>query len=196
MAADKGEYTYCSDEDLLAFSDESGQAVAELLARYVSIVGSKARCMASGARAPFSPDADDLAQEGMLGLMSAIRTYRLDGVASFATYANICISNRMRSAVVRSGGRRGTKIELFPDDQGDYSVGSGESPEEILLDREKTQELHAQIRTSLSPMERRVLALYLKGFSYEQVSCRLRTSRKAVDNALQRVRRKLKSVRH
>ena len=153
------------DGSLLELCAKGNEDAANVLVvRYLSLVHRKA-----SVRRGRSLETDDLSQEGLIGLMDAIRTYRPDGGSSFATYASVCIDNRIRKAVARTN-----------------------NPESILIERERLQSLKRKMESLLSPFEREVLSCYVKGFSYEQMANMLHTTSKAVDNALQRVRRKLK----
>lgn len=183
-----------TDEQLIAHAlrgDEySDEPITELISRYMATVTFKARQMASK-----DLEVDDLAQEGLLGLLGAIRTYRSDRGSKFSTYANVCIANRMKTALSKSG--RGNFIPRITDDfliDGAATQPQDNNPENIVIDKEKSKELSRKINRALSELERETLYLFLKGYNYDQMANQLITSRKAVDNALQRVRRKLKSV--
>lgn len=187
-----------TDEQLITCSlrgDEcSDESITELISRYMAIVTFKARQMSRQVTGK-DLEVDDLAQEGLLGLLGAIRTYRSDRGSKFSTYANVCISNRMKTAL-RKSGRSG----IIPRISDDFLLESGNAqvhdnnPENIVIDKEKSKELSLKINGALSELERETLYLFLKGYNYDQMANQLITSRKAVDNALQRVRRKLKSV--
>lgn len=187
-----------TDEQLITYAlrgDEySDEPITELISRYMPIVTFKARQMSQ--QMSFKDlDVDDLAQEGMLGLLGAIRTYRSDRGSKFSTYANVCISNRMKTAVSKSG--RSSIIPRMSDEflmEGRAAHQQDNNPEDIVIDKEKSKELSLKINRALSELERETLYLFLKGYNYDQMANQLITSRKAVDNALQRVRRKLKSV--
>ena len=180
------------DEALLACFTDYENAMTVLITRYMGVISSKARQMVqSGYGAFLGLDADDLMQEGTLGLLSAIRTFRTDKDIRFSTYAHVCIANRMKNAVGKSGNHT-IPVEFSPEKLEGQSPGG--NPEQILLAREKIQEMSEKIQSLLSPFERKAFILFLRGSSYDQVACQLQTSRKAVDNALQRVRRKLRTV--
>lgn len=184
-----------SDEELqtLAAARHSGaeEALAE---RYIRLVRICAR--------PYflvGGDSEDLIQEGMLGLLSAIREYDRDKGASFKTYAEVCIHNRIQSAI-RSAGRKkhaplndGVPLDDVLSDES-KSQGSQyfqRSPEEQVLARETEKEFSSIYSRCLSKLEAQILDLYLDGLSYQEIAVAISRDPKAVDNAIQRIRRKL-----
>ncbi len=189
--------------DFLTISDEQLQALAiarqsgaeEALAeRYIRLVRVCAR--------PYfliGGDSEDLIQEGMLGLLSAIREYDRQKGASFKTYAEICIHNRIQSAI-RSAGRKkhaplndGIPLDVVLSDES-QSLGAQyfqRSPEEQVLARETEKEFSSVYSRCLSKLEAEILGLYLDGLSYQEMASAVRRDLKSVDNAIQRIRRKL-----
>ena len=147
-------------------------------------------------------DAEDLAQEGFLGLLSAIRTYRREGGASFRTYASVCIRHRMASALKRFCDTRhippSAYLELDSMDGQEEavpSVSDGQAdPAQTVIQREETERLRSRLREILTDLEYEVLMLYLGAYTYGEIAQRLQLSAKTVDNALQRIRRKLSAV--
>ena len=141
-------------------------------------------------------DSDDLIQEGMLGLFKAIRDYRPEKEASFEAFARLCISRQLYSAVQAAGRQKhvplNTYVELSDQLDAQDDGPQGKSPEELLIDRENMEKLKEEIWQLLSPMEKKILRSYLDGESYTETASRLNKSPKSVDNALQRIRRKLK----
>ena len=184
-----------TDEELQALAAERKTDAEEALAeRYVRLVRVCAR--------PFflhGGDSEDLIQEGMLGLLSAIREYNADKGASFKTYAEICIRNRIQSAI-RSAARKkhaplndGVPLDDILSDES-QSLGTRlyqRSPEEQVLARETEKEFVANYSRALSRFESRILSLYLNGLSYQEMAQETSRDIKAVDNAVQRIRRKL-----
>ena len=131
---------------------------------------------------------EDLAQEALMGLLAAVRTYRPDGGAAFTTYATACIRHRLLSVARRYGPRVDREMPLedspeLPDAAADPALR--------LQNREELDGLLARLRTRLTEMEYRVLLLRLGDCSYAEIAARLGTTVKAVDNAVQRMRRKL-----
>lgn len=134
-------------------------------------------------------DFDDAVQEGLIGLFGAIQTFSTSGSASFRTYASVCIQNSITSA-----GRAASRKKHGPLNFS-VPIPAGQSipgPEEQAIAHEEISSTLAKARTQLSSLERQVLALYLDGFSYGEIAEKVGKTSKAVENALQRVRRKLK----
>lgn len=159
------------------------QAMAVLAARFLDDVKYHADCLAD-----VTAENDDLVQEGMIGLMSAARSYSPDKNASFRTYANTCIRNQMISAL-RSGKKKHDTVSL--DDEKEIR-DPAKTPEEHFDDEEYLAAFKALTQERLSQLENDVLKLYLEGNSYDQISESLNVSPKSVDNALQRIRKKLR----
>ena len=172
-----------SDEQLVFSAKTDKAAIGELIARYICTVEFLAKKYGSEVR-------EDLVQEGLMGLLGAVRTYREDKDVKFSTYATKCIKNKIISSVhansLISDGEEADLEEL---------LGSGgEVPEEIVVEREGLNELYDKITSALSEQEWKVFQSFLKGMSYNQIALSLGTSEKAVNNAMQRVRRKLRSL--
>lgn len=141
-------------------------------------------------------DPEDLTQEGMVGLFCAANTFQADKGASFKNYAALCINRRIISLLSRSTGNKSKPlndyISLYDDDLSQNMLDEGVNPESLVISRESLSNLRSNISDWLSASELRVLRLYLAGKSYEQISEELSVNTKSVDNALQRIRRKLK----
>lgn len=188
-----------SDESLCALA-ASGDRLAEecLVTRYTRLVRMCARpCFLAGG------DSEDLIQEGMIGLLSAIRGFDAGKGTAFRAFAEVCVYNRLRSAM-RAAARDkhvplNSSISLldprFDMDRDPYSFETNrrrsENPEDVLISREERQQRMSALRSQLSRFERTVLELYLDGLSCREISLRLGKSPKSVDNAVQRVRRKV-----
>ena len=186
------------DEPLCALA-ASGDREAEeaLVVRYNRLVRMCARpCFLAGG------DSEDLIQEGMLGLLSAIREYDPGKSAAFRTYAEICIRNRLFSAVKAAARNKHTPLNQSVSIESPLYGGAGQSgsqakdPEEILLDRESLRERMEALMGRLSRFEAGVLRLYLSGLSYSEIAAQVGKSPKSVDNAVQRIRRKRPSGHH
>lgn len=171
-----------TDDELLKLAATDEEAYSELISRHLPSI----RRLASIYKT--SPaDRDDLVSEGILGLMSAIRTYSPGKGASFATYAGVCANNRIINALKkqqRIQGREGSFEEITAE--------THLNPEKIVIDREALHEVLSEIETNLSELEREVIGLYLAGVSYDETARLLGIDQKSVDNALSRVRRKLR----
>lgn len=191
-------YSTIDDNDLQRLA-ANGDSFAEeaLVERYMRLVRICARplFLAGG-------DSEDLIQEGMFGLLSAIRQYDPDQKASFKTFAEHCIKNRLLTAVKSASSTKHIPLNarvsldaLLSDESQTtslaYAVSFQKSPEEQVLARENKMELQQSFKRCLSPMERNVLRLYLDGLSYQEIAEQTGKPIKAVDNAIQRIRRKL-----
>ena len=131
---------------------------------------------------------EDLAQEALMGLLAAVRTYREDGGAAFTTYATACIRNRLLTVARRRNPWAGREQSLEDsDDLPDTVI----DPALHLQEREELNGLLARLQTLLTPLEYRVLLLRLGDSSYAEIAARLGITAKAVDNAIQRIRRKI-----
>ncbi len=164
-------------------------AEEELIVRYTRLVRVCARplFLAGG-------DSEDLVQEGLLGLLDAIREFDSSRDAGFATFARVCIQNRLRSAV-RSAAREkhmalnaAVSLEEREASEGGQEPGN---PEDVIIAREAWREEMTRLGRELSSFEREVLGQYLDGFSYQEIAQATGKPLKAVDNAVQRIRRKL-----
>lgn len=147
---------------------------------------------------------EDLIQEGMIGLFKAVRDYKEDKESSFASFAQLCISRQLYSALEASNRKKhgplNTYVSFSLEDQEGQSVLEESfshkisSPEEWILEQEKLEELQMHMKERLSNMEQQVLALYLEGNNYIQISEILEKSPKSIDNALQRIRKKIRQL--
>ena len=167
-------------------------AFAALSAKYLWLVRLKAQHFTGTA----VPEREDLIQEGLLGLYVAAASYDEAAGASFATYAGVCIYNRMVSAARRyaSNGNRTLNESVSLDSGEAISVQAGKDPMDVVELRERLGQLKGQLQAGLSPLERRVLSLYLTGCRRRELPRRLGISQKSCDNALHRVRSKLRAM--
>lgn len=143
-------------------------------------------------------DSDDLIQEGMLGLFKAIRDYRPEKSDSFEAFAVLCISRQLYSAIQAAGRLKhaplNSYVELSPE-LGEHAEGLTEkSPEDLLIDQENIESLRTEILKVATPLEQEILQAYLNGQSYTEIAMRLNKEPKSIDNALQRIRRKLRKT--
>ena len=191
MQTQYSELEQMSDEALCTALQNGTSAAGDILAhRYRKLV----RCCAH----PYflaGGDSEDLLQEGMFGLIKAMREFRADREASFQTFAEVCIRSRLCSVIRASrAGKHSPLNESVPlnafllDAQPQYSQLD---PEDLLIDREKAAALLNQVRSQLSELEVRVLDLYLDGCSCGEIAATVGESYKSVDNAVQRIRRKI-----
>ena len=194
MRSDRNDFLQCSDERLCAFAAQ-GSAEAEdvLVVRYSRLVRACARplFLAGG-------DSEDLIQEGMLGLLHAMRTYDEARQAQFRTYAERCIRSRLISAVRAAGRDKHAPLNnsisletpLFDTADG-YPSTRGDNPEDMLIDREDWNERLSALNDQLSGFEATIFRLYLSGLSYGEIARQTGKTAKSVDNAVQRIRRKV-----
>ena len=182
-------------QELAAVGDR--QAEERLVVKYMRLVRRCSRPFFLVGGAP-----EDLIQEGMLGLLSAIRQYDPKQNAAFKTYAELCIKNRLLSAVKTDSRLKhnplndGVPLDSLLSEESQipllaYTELFRRTPEEQVLARENKMELQQSFKRCLSPMERNVLRLYLDGLSYQEIAEQTGKPIKAVDNAIQRIRRKL-----
>ena len=189
-----------SDEKLVELSRvDSHLATEHLIERYKGMVKSRAYVyFIAGA------DNDDIMQEGMIGLFKAMKCYDINKDSSFRTFADMCIKRQIISAVKASTRQKHIPLNsslsfdgnVFEDepDKSRYElveVGNGQNPEEIYIKEEELRDMRKKIEILLSDFERRVLKLYLSGRSYQEIAKIVNKSEKSIDNALQRLKRKL-----
>ena len=147
-------------------------------------------------------DSEDLIQEGMLGLLSALRTFDPAKGAKFSTYAEFCVKRRIYSAIRSASGYKHTPLNSYislESPQLDESNTSQSAyylrdPEDFVIARESAGEVAKLLYGALSRLESDVLGLYLEGMSYQEMAIRLGKSSKSVDNAVQRIRKKLAQI--
>ncbi len=201
----KEDYRQYSDEELLIrLRDGEGGIIDYIMDKYKNLVKSKAKSMYI-----LGADNDDLIQEGMIGLFKAVRDYDSGRDASFSTFADLCVSRQMYTAVQASRRQKhiplNTYISLYgtagTDHDGEeeelvnvLAAHSLQSPEEVVIDKENVDRLEKTIEKELSGFEKQVLDLYMTGMGYQQIAKVLGKDDKSTDNALQRIKTKLKKV--
>lgn len=167
-------------EDFISGTEDN----ALLISKFVPLIKAKANRMKNS-----RIESDDLVSEGFLGLLSAIRSYSPEK-GSFEAFANICISNKMKNAVIGSS-KKGTikKAEDF-----DFSELADDATltEDLVIIKEQNSKIYGRIQSILSGLEREVFFLYLSSYSYNQISEKLGISVKSVDNAITRAKTKLR----
>ena len=185
------------DEELCRLSAQGVRFAEEaLVTRYTRLVRSCARpfFLAGG-------DSEDLTQEGMLGLIKAVREFDASKEASFRTYAELCIRSRLYSAL-RAAARdkhmplnQSVPLDTPFFDSNSYTSGprnlAQRNPEDDLIDRERTKSLLSGVRKQLSEFEAKILGYYLDGLSCREIAETVGKTPKSVDNAVQRIRRKV-----
>lgn len=168
------------------------KAEEELISEYSRLVKICARpyFLAGG-------DSEDLIQEGMLGLLSAVRHYDPAKDVKFKTYAEFCIRRRLYSAIKSASRFKHIPLNDYVSLESQFDENSTlgmfflRDPEEFVIARERADEITDSLQGSLSRFESRVLGLYLEGMSYEEIAAAVNKTPKSVDNAVQRIRKKL-----
>jgi len=176
-----------------------------IMNKYKNLVRSKAKSMYI-----LGADTEDLIQEGMIGLFKAIRDYDAGRDASFYTFAELCISRQMYTAVQASNRKKHMPLNSYISFYASNAIDNGESggeefinflgkeqqknPEQLLIDKENVILLEKKIEEELSIFEKQVLDLYLTGMTYSQIARVLGRDEKSTDNALQRIKKKIRRV--
>ena len=201
----KEKYERLTDEELIAlFRDGEQEAMEFLLDKYKAMVLRKARSMYI-----LGGDSDDLIQEGMLGLFKAVRDFDSGRDASFRTFAQLCVTRQLYTAVKASARKKhlplNSAVSLsspLREENGDerdeelldfLEADPSSNPEEYLIGQEETERLEEMIEKELSPLEKQVLDLYLTGMGYVEIAHVLNRDEKSTDNALQRIRAKTRA---
>ena len=193
---ESGRYAEFTDEQIVEMSHNGDSAAEEyLLDKYKNFVRSKARSyFLVGA------DHEDIVQEGMIGLYKAIRDYRPDKLSSFRAFAELCITRQIITAIKVFISPLNNYVSLnkpLYDEESDRTLldviieGRTSDPEEMIINMENVGNIRAKISEVLSGLEQEVLNAYLDGRSYQEIAESLGRHVKSIDNALQRVKRKL-----
>ena len=196
------EYDNVSDEELIVLLRDGETRITDyIIEKYKDLVRRKTKSMYI-----LGADHDDLLQEGMIGLFKAIRDYDAGRDASLYTFAELCITRQVYTAVQASNRKKhsflNTYVSLYEgkDAKDDEPLeliqalvsNDTRNPEEMVIDRENLEHLENCIEQELSPFEKQVLELYLTGMSYTEIARVLGKTDKATDNAMQRVKAKIK----
>lgn len=188
-------YKQYTDEELLKLLRAGDQQVMDyLIEKYKPMVRKKARVLYL-----VGGDQDDLIQEGMIGLFKAIQDYCEGKEAAFQTFAQLCVDRQLYHAIQSSNRRKHQPLNAYVSMHGEEWEAEEQtifqqSPETLLIDRENVYQIEMEIRKTLSKMESRVLEMYLKGNNYLEIAEQLNKTPKAIDNAIQRIRKKVKLV--
>lgn len=197
------EFAKMSENDIINLAQNKQDSAMEyLLEKYKPLVRQKTRKLFL-----IDGDKDDLIQEGMIGLFKAVRDYQAGKDAAFRTFADLCISRQLYSAIKKSNRLKNqplnSYISIYSDEfndadelVGDRTVISSGSdnitnPEAIVIDRESAVDMQNQMFDKLSKMEREVLKRYLDGMTYQEIAADMKKSPKSIDNALQRIKGKI-----
>ncbi len=194
------DYEYKSDEDVVEyFREGDSEALEFLINKYRNFVRAKARSYFL-----IGADREDIIQEGMIGLYKSIRDFRVDKQSSFKAFAELCITRQIITAIKTATRQKHIPLNSYVsldkpiyDEDSDRTLldvicGSQVSdPEELIINQEEFVGLEDKMSEILSDLERKVLMLYLDGRSYQEIAVDLKRHVKSIDNALQRVKRKL-----
>ena len=178
-------YGGMNDEELAERAACDKLACEALILRFTKLIFIKAAVYSAS-----ESDRDDLCQEGLMALLKAIMSFDTSRNAKFATFAEVCIVNRMRS--VRSRQSKVPAVCEDIDDLNDEVFSESETPESIYMNKEFFSELWHAVDSELSATERQVFDSVIRGASYKETAERLGISEKSVDNAMQRARRKIR----
>ncbi|MEC2075529.1 RNA polymerase sporulation sigma factor SigH [Metabacillus fastidiosus] len=175
------------------------EALDYLITKYRNFVRAKARSYFL-----IGADREDIVQEGMIGLYKAIRDFKEDKLSSFKAFAELCITRQIITAIKTATRQKHIPLNSYVsldkpiyDEESDRTlmdVISGAKvtdPEELIINQEEFDDIEVKMGELLSDLERKVLVLYLDGRSYQEISEELNRHVKSIDNALQRVKRKL-----
>ena len=203
-----GFYKLPEDDIINMAQSGNDEAMTFLMEKYKSLVRQKTRTffLTGG-------DKDDLIQEGMIGLYKAICDYIPEREASFKTFAELCISRHVYSAIKISNRMKNQPLNTYisiyapafsvnnePDESGfmidqELEIAEG-NPEDIIINRESAVFVHKQLFKGLSKMETQVLSRYLDGMTYQEIAADMDKTPKSIDNALQRIKNKLNRQRN
>lgn len=190
------QYENCTDEELIARLRSGENGISDyLMEKYKEFVRKRANTLYL-----IGGEKEDLIQEGMIGLFKAVRDYQPDREASFQTFAGICVDRQIYSAIQGSNRQKHMPLNSYvslSEEEEESTLGEqwADNPETIIIDRESARILEDEIRKILSPMENKVLSYHLEGYNYVQIGEILGKSPKSMDNALQRIRAKIRNCR-
>ena len=191
-----------SDEEVVLIAQSGdNHALEHIIIRYRNFVYSKAKKLFL-----IGSDQDDLIQEGMIGLYEAVKSFKNEK-ASFKSFAGICVRRQMISAVKSATRNKHKPLNSYISlDKNVYdqdtdaafitsiSNNSPQNPESIVIDKEDFDGIESKINNTLSKLELNVLMLYLDGYSYQQIADKIEKDVKSVDNAIQRIKKKIESI--
>lgn len=189
------EYSRLDDEELVKLGKNGdSDAIQHLIERYRHTVSAVSRSyfLAGG-------DTEDLVQEGMIGVFRAIMTFD-ENKSSFKRYALLCIKTAILSLIKKSNSNKNKplngyiSLSGYKDDDADKSpivVSEDFDPENKYINKEEELELQSKINSVLSKLENKILSYYLLGYSYDEIASYTQKDKKSIDNALQRIRKKL-----
>ena len=189
-----------ADEQVVGLAQQGDSVAVEyLLSKYKNLVRSKARSYFL-----IGADHEDIVQEGMIGLFKAIRDYQAERLSSFRAFAELCITRQIITAIKTATRQKHVPLNSYVslnkpiyDEESDRTLmdviveGRAQNPEELIIGRENLVSFRDQVDRVLSGLEQDVLNAYLDGKSYQEIADKLGRHVKSIDNALQRVKRKM-----
>lgn len=200
LAKEDIKFSLFTDEEVVLLAQQGNKEASEFItSKYFTYVRNKSRAyyLVGG-------EAEDIIQEGLIGLYEAIKDYSPDKQASFKTFMDICVTRQIMTAIKTASRQKHIPLNtyvslnkpLFNEDSDKSYMdtiiqNTKEDPESLYIDTEKTKEINNKIKNSLSDFEYKVLRLYLQGVSYLSIAKVLDKEEKAIDNAIQRIRKKL-----
>lgn len=194
------ELEHLTDEEIVELAKHGNVGALEyLINKYKNFVRAKARTYFL-----IGADREDIIQEGMIGLYKAIRDYRYDRQASFRAFAEICVTRQIITAIKTATRQKHIPLNSYVslnkpvfDEDSERTLGEvvttekDGNPEDLFINQENLMDIESTMHKILSPLEQEVVNLYLEGKSYQEIAEQLDRHVKSVDNALQRVKRKL-----
>lgn len=199
------DYSVYTDEELICRLRDGEESIMDyIMKKYKNLVRKNAQNMYI-----LGAEEQDLIQEGMIGLFNAIKDYDSGRDASFFTFADLCISRRMYNAIKASKREKHTPLNNYVSLYGDnddknldgksgvielLSAGEISNPENLLIDKENVERIENLVEQELSNFEKQVFDLYITGMKYGQIAKVLGKDEKSTDNALQRIKNKLKKA--
>ena len=197
-----GTYEHMTDEQLICKLRDGEKSIIDyIMEKYKNMVRKEANAMYL-----LGGENDDLIQEGMIGLFKAVQDYHPEQDTSFYSFAKLCITRQMYSAITASKRKKhsplNSYISLYEKREDDSSLidtmeaGRQSNPEELFVSREYAALLESRLEETLSDLENRVLYLHLLGTDYKTIARLLDKSPKTIDNALQRIKNKLQQLVH
>ena len=200
LQIDAADLEHLTDEEIVPLAKNGDTMALEfLISKYKNFVRSKARTYFL-----IGADREDIIQEGMIGLYKAIRDYRYDRQTSFHSFAEICVTRQIITAIKTATRQKHMPLNSYVslnkpvyEEESERTLsdvitqGKAGNPEDLFIDQEDFLDIESTMQRILSPLEQDVVNLYLEGKSYVEIAQQLDRHVKSVDNALQRVKRKL-----
>ncbi|MFG6150731.1 RNA polymerase sporulation sigma factor SigH [Halobacillus sp. B23F22_1] len=197
---EKLDFSQLDDEEIIErINHGQVQALDFLIDKYKNFVRAKARTYFL-----IGADREDIVQEGMIGLYKAIRDYQGDKLSSFKAFAELCVTRQIITAIKTATRQKHIPLNSYVsldkpifDEEADRTLldviagSKAIDPQELMVNKERFGDIEEKISELLSELEQQVLSLYLDGKTYQEISVELKRHVKSIDNALQRVKRKL-----